>query len=92
MDDKDKALNYYRAGAMDGTPDYVPATVRIAKAVCGDRPFRATRVEPGDYACECNRYGAVSVRATNGCMLGLRLAEFEPLTWQTNPAKKVGDA
>ena len=92
MDDKDKALNYYRAAAMMESPDYVPATVRISKTVCGDGPFRSMRVEPGDYICECNRYGAVSVRATDGRMLGLRLSEFEPLTWQTNPAKKVHDA
>jgi len=66
-------------------PDRVPTRVRLLWRVCGDFPFLATSAEPGEYPCEANRYGAVSVRATNGKMLGLRPGEFEPLEWAPNP-------
>lgn len=84
MNDRDKALNYYRAGVEMRVPDYVPARVRIASPVCGDPPFSSTRVEPGDYDCDCGRYGALSVQATDGSMLGIKPTEFEPLTWRPN--------
>lgn len=32
--------------------------------------------------CECNQFGAVSVRAEDGHMLGIKPAEFEPVTWR----------
>lgn len=41
---------------------------------------------PGEYDCSCNQYGAVSVKASDGTMLGVRLEEFEPLEWVPNPA------
>jgi hypothetical protein len=59
--------------------------VRLHRAVHGDGPFWRTAVGPGEHACECNAYGAVSVRASNGEMLGLRLNEFEVLEEGPNP-------
>lgn len=71
-------------GAM--IPERVPSRVRIPRRVHGDFPFHSTFVEPGEYPCESNRYGAVSVLATNGKPLGLRPGEFEALEWIQNPA------
>lgn len=88
--DTEKSLAYYKSAAMSSrvdppVPPHVPCRVRISKTVCGDGPYRSTRIEPGEYDCQCNRFGAVSVVATNGQNLGLRLDEFEPIAWRENP-------
>lgn len=67
-------------------PSRIPVRVRIHRRVSGDFPFHTVFAMPGDYPCECNRYGAVSVKAMNGEMLGLRPAEFEALEYGPNPA------
>ena len=67
-------------------PERIPIRIRIQRAIRGDFPFWLTVVPPGDYPCDCNRYGAVSVEATNGQMLGLRPDEFEVLEDGPNPA------
>lgn len=82
--DIEKALNYYRAAVEDGRPDFVPARVRLARRVCGDGPFRSLRAEPGDYVCESNEWGAVSVTTSNGQRLGVKPAEFEVIEWREN--------
>lgn len=88
VDDAEKAIAYYRAGAAQSRthakPPFVPSRVRLLRQVRGDGPFCATQLGPGEYDCDCNPYGAVSVRATNGQMLGLRLDEFEPIAWREN--------
>ena len=89
MDDKDKAIAYYRAGAQQGTtgerPPFVPLMVCVEHQVCGDFPFSDTIVRPGYHKCESNQFGAISVKAENGKMLGLKLNEFEPVEWVENP-------
>lgn len=88
MTDQEKALSYYRCAATQartgGRPLYVPSRVRLTRRVCGDGPFCTTTLGPGDYECRSNRLGAVSVQATNGQLLGLRLDEFEPIAWAKN--------
>jgi hypothetical protein len=84
MSDTDKALTYYRAAVEDRRPDFVPAKVRLARPVCGDGPFRTTKADAGEYSCETNQWGAVSVMASNGKMLGVKPAEFEVIEWRDN--------
>ena len=79
------ALDYYRSGMLKLTPDYVPSRVRLIMAVCGDGPFCSTRAAEGEYPCTSNRYGAISITAENGKMLGVKPAEFIPLEWIKNP-------
>jgi hypothetical protein len=91
--DMQKCMEYYRTAAQQRAypmprPRWIPSRVRIPKHVCGDGPFCTTMQKPGDYPCHCNPLGAVSVTATNGEMLGLRLNEFEPLEWRENPEWK----
>jgi len=78
------ALDYYRCGMEKIRPHYVPARIRLYGVACGDGPFAGTRAVAGDYDCRCNEWGAVSIIASNGQMLGLRLNEFEPIAWQRN--------
>ncbi len=66
-------------------PQFVPSRVRLLHTVTGDPPFGHVRAEPGDYECESNQWGAVSVTATNGEPLGLRPAEFDVLENIRNP-------
>ena len=88
MTDQEKALNYYQCAATQARtgerPLYVPSRVRLTRRVRGDGPFCTTTLGPGDYECRSNRLGAVSVQATNGKLLGLRLDEFEPIAWAKN--------
>jgi hypothetical protein len=93
MTDDQKAAEYYRVAAIQSghrigmKPTYVPSRVRVPCFVRGDGPFAGTRIQPGDYDCTCNQYGAVSVRATNGEELGLKLYEFEPIAWRENDSR-----
>jgi hypothetical protein len=80
----EKAAAYYKAGMLRKSPPFVPATVRVLREQFGDFPFRGAGVEAGEHECQCNRWGAVSVRDRAGQLLGLRLEEFEPLTWREN--------
>lgn len=82
-----KALDYYRAGLERRAPKWVPCRVLLESPVCGEYPIgRTTLAEAGEHDCESNRYGAISVRATNGQMMGVRPAEFEPMEWRKNEA------
>jgi hypothetical protein len=82
-----KALDYYRAGLEQRAPKWVPCRVLLEGPVRGDYPIgHTTLAEAGEHDCESNRYGAISVRATNGQMLGVKPAEFEPLEWRKNEA------
>ena len=79
------ALDYYRAGLEHRAPKWVPSRVRFPARVRGDYPFgHTTLAEAGDHDCESNRYGALSVIATDGTLLGIKPAEFEPLEWREN--------
>ena len=83
MDDMKSA--YDKAGVLRQMPPYIPTKVRVLKRCSGDFPFVGTVVEPGEHTCTSNRFGVVSVKATNGKNLWLRLDEFEPLEWCLNP-------
>lgn len=84
MTDDQKAAAYYKFGALHEAPPFVPATVRTTRTLYGDFPFRGAGVLAGDHECRSNKWGAVSVTDRNGNQLGLRLNEFEPLTWREN--------
>jgi hypothetical protein len=82
------SLAYYHTAATQSKtkalPKYVPCRVRVLRIVRGDGPWVACHVDPGEYECRCNKYGAVSVTASDGKELGLRLDEFEPIAWAKN--------
>lgn len=80
----EKALAYYRSGAKHDAPTYVPARVRLPVRVCGDGECAATFADAGEHDCESNRWGAISVRATDGKMLGVKPAEFDVVSWRFN--------
>ena len=88
------AAAYYLCAVLQNTPceqcrpPLVPSRVLLREAACGDGPFQATVAESGEHDCSSNRWGAVSVKATNGTMLGLRLHEFEPIAWRENKVTK----
>jgi hypothetical protein len=89
MNETEKALNYYKTGALQTgkapwpKPQYVPDVVFIPVTVRADFEPR-TFVSPGEYPVECNKYGAVSVKLENGKLLGLRLNEFDVIKWKEN--------
>lgn len=87
--DQGKALAYYLAAHLqnaqcDDVPPYVPSWVRLPHGARGDAGYESTVCRDGDQKCHCNRWGAVSVLASDGSLLGLRLNEFEPLRWKEN--------
>lgn len=90
--DEQKAASYYKAGKemIPGQrdwprPEWVPKRVALSGIVRGDGPWHSTLAQPGEHEAECNQFGAVSVKATNGSILGLRLNEFKVIEWQRNP-------
>jgi hypothetical protein len=91
LTNEQKALNYYRAAVEHRAPAWVPSKVRLPRLVRGDPPIgHATLAPVGDYDCDSNQWGAVSVRAANGRMLGIKPAEFEPLEWRENAIEAAG--
>lgn len=89
MTDAQKAAAYYKAGLLKQAPPWVPATVRVLNEQFGDPPFRGAGVAAGEHECKCNKWGAVTVTDRAGAGLGLRLDEFEPLTWRENVTANV---
>jgi hypothetical protein len=85
MDDNAKALQYYKCGLRGIPPPFIPKQVLVLGTVHGDGPFVSTHIGSGIYECHSNKYGAISVRATNGSMLGLKPKEFEVVEWAENP-------
>jgi hypothetical protein len=84
MTDQQKELEYYKAATLRVAPPFVPSRVLLLCRVRGDGPFAATQAGPGEADCESNRWGAISVRADNGEMLGVKPAEFQPVAWREN--------
>jgi hypothetical protein len=84
MTNDQKAIAYYKAGATQTAPPFVPARVRVLREQFGDSPFRGAGVSAGEHDCQCNQWGAVTVIDRAGKPLGLRLDEFDPLTWREN--------
>ena len=84
LTDTEKALAYYKNGMLHEAPPFVPARVRLHSRVRGDGPFVATFADAGEHDCESNQWGAISVQATNGAMLGVKPAEFDVVTWRPN--------
>lgn len=90
MTDQEKEIEYYRAGNTQHEhgewrkPRWVPSRVRLPSKVYGDFPFDSVSAGLGDLDCESNKNGAVSVKSSDGTMLGLRLDEFEVLEWREN--------
>lgn len=85
-----KALDYYRAGMERRRPSWVPSRIVLLRQVRSDFPMapRAAVAEAGEYECHSNAIGAVSVRTTNGDMLGVRPVEFEVTGWRENVGVK----
>lgn len=82
--DNDKAMAYYRAALSNNRPDFVPARVRLPARVTGDGIYRSTFAEAGEHDCESNQWGAISVKATNGKLLGVKPSEFGVIAWKPN--------
>ena len=79
------ALDYYRAAVENRAPKWVPSRIHLPAAVRGDYPIgHMTVAEAGSHDCDSNLWGALSVRASNGQMLGIKPAEFQPLAWRLN--------
>jgi len=84
-----KALEYYRACLEHRPPKWVPSRVRLKTDVCGDPPFGSKIIAyAGEHDCYANGYGAISVIASNGKLVGVRPKEFDPLGWRENEAAK----
>ena len=84
-----RALDYYRAAVEGRAPRWVPSRIRLLATLRGDFPFGHSTVAPaGDYDCECNQWGAVSIRCSNGQGLGVKPAEFEPIAWRAAAQKQ----
>jgi len=80
-----KAAGYYKAAATRrGKPEYVPSRIMVNANVRGDFPFNDTWITAGEYDCDSNQHGAVSVKAENGRMLGVKVDEFDVLEWAVN--------
>jgi len=87
MTESEKAIEYYRAGVENRAPQFVPCRIRLKSQVRGDFPIgHRTIAEAGEHDCHSNRWGAVSVIATNGQRLGIRPTEFDPVAWRENSA------
>lgn len=85
-DHLEKLAAYHKSGQLQQRPPFIPMLVFLTETVRGDAPVSShVFAPPGGYACHCNQWGAVSVRATDGSWLGVRLHEFTVTQWEANP-------
>ena len=66
-----------------------PWKIRLPKPVHGDWPFDKIHAPAGIYEAHHNPQGAVSVKATNGKMLGIKHDEFEWVTPYGGPGDLI---
>lgn len=88
---KRKVFDY--AGKAGERPEFVPHKVQVLKDVRSDLPFinmgdRGFVVRAGEHECDSNPYGAISVKAENGKMLGIKPSEYEVISWVKSPHVK----
>lgn len=67
------------------------ARVRLNRDVRGEFPFHTVVVRPGVYDAHVNTHGAVSVRAQDGELLGLKPDEFEWVDGQETTTNRPQD-
>jgi hypothetical protein len=88
MTDQEKELAYFKTATTQNRtgekPPHVPCRISVHQRVCSEIPGDPTYVDAGVCECQCNPFGAVSVKAINGQMLGLRPDEFEIIAWRVN--------
>ena len=89
MNDTEKGLHYYKNAVIQRhnpiKPIWVPKRIVLVNTIRGDSPIGYHIVAtPGEYEADCNQYGAVSIKTSNGDLLGLRLDEFDVIEWQEN--------
>jgi hypothetical protein len=82
--DAEKALAFYRACYLKQAPDWVPDRIRLPSEVRGDFPIghhavAAAEEHPVAY---CNKWGAFSIRAQSGELLGIKPGEYEVVVWR----------
>lgn len=79
------AADFYESCFKGYTPLFVPSRVRIKSLVRGDFPIgHKSIVELGEYDCQSNKWGAVSVLAQDGRLLGIKPNELQILAWRKN--------
>jgi hypothetical protein len=82
-DNYSMSAEYYRACLERRAPNWVPCRVLLYGPVLGDYPIgHTTLVGAGEHECFSSQYGAISVQATDGMLLGLKPAEFEVIEWR----------
>jgi hypothetical protein len=64
------------------SPNYSEICTQVTDPTWGNSPQVA-----GDYDCQSNEWGAISVQAKNGKMIGVKPVEFEVLEWRSNGPK-----
>lgn len=87
-------IDYFEAGRSQRLEDrrkhrrprFVPSRIRIHQRVTGDWAVgHETSVEAGDHECRSNQWGAISVTASNGKLLGIKPGEFDILEMSEVP-------
>ena len=84
-----EALSYFNACWLRERPEFVPCRIKLEADVHGDFPSDSTVAKAGEHDCDCNQWGAVSVRASNGKMLGIKPKEFSILKFRPNNGGQI---
>ena len=85
LDDAACAVDYFSAHQFKRVPEWVPCRIKLNAALRGDFPIgHDTTIEAGEHDCDSNAYGAMSVRASNGRMLGVKPSECQIIGWRRN--------
>jgi hypothetical protein len=79
------AVDYFSAHHFKRPPAWVPCRIKLDSDLSGDFPIgHDTKAEAGEHDCDSNQWGAMSVRATNGRMLGVKPSECQIIGWRRN--------
>lgn len=79
------AVDYFSASHFHRMPEWLPCRINLPQRVTGDFPIgHDTIAEAGEHDCDSNTYGAMSVRAANGRMLGIKPSECQIIGWRRN--------
>ncbi len=78
-------LDYFSAHQFNRAPAWVPCRIKLEVPITGDFPIgHDTQADEGEHDCDANQWGAMSVRASNGRMLGIKPRECQIIGWRRN--------
>jgi hypothetical protein len=84
LDDAACAVDYFSAHHFNRAPAWLPCRIKVPLEAYPGTPIQDGSPDQCEIDCDCNQLGAMSVRTSNGQMLGVKPNECQIIGWRRN--------